>query len=280
MNNAVQEEFWSTSAGRSWIALQSEMDFILRPVLDLVLQKACLSDGDRVLDVGCGTGASILEALKKVGNNGHVTGIDISQIMLDYAKTRLKKSSNFLLLREDAQLYDFKYERVDALISRFGVMFFENTTAAFSNLSRALVPEALLTFAAWGPASQNPFFIQPASIANHVLGSMPKVDRNLPGPFAFESPERTIPLLEAAGLQDITVESIPLLLYAPESALKTAELMCNIGPASSALIYFKPIYSDRVRLVSTLAEWLQSCETSKGIELSAQINLYQAKKAY
>ncbi|MDG2378178.1 MAG: class I SAM-dependent methyltransferase, partial [Tateyamaria sp.] len=137
MNNAVQEEFWSTSAGRSWIALQSEMDFILRPVLDLVLQKACLSDGDRVLDVGCGTGASILEALKKVGNNGHVTGIDISQIMLDYAKTRLKKSSNFLLLKEDAQLYDFKYERVDALISRFGVMFFENTTAAFSNLSRA-----------------------------------------------------------------------------------------------------------------------------------------------
>ena len=62
--------------------------------------------------------------------------------------------------------------------------------------------------------------------------------------------------------------------------MKTAELMCNIGPASSALIYFKPIYSDRVRLISALAEWLQSCETSKGIELSAQINLYQAKKAY
>ncbi|WP_223428631.1 class I SAM-dependent methyltransferase [Tateyamaria pelophila] len=277
MSNADQEEFWSTVAGRSWVALQLEMDAMLQPVLDLVLHRAALPAGARVLDIGCGTGASVLQAAEHVGPQGHVTGLDISQTMLDLARSRLKDHPNTECLKADAQVHAFEAHDYDALISRFGVMFFDDTTAAFSNISRALAPGASLTFAAWGPAPQNPYFMQPAKIASEVLGPMDKMDRTLPGPFAFEDHVRIIPMLQAAGLQDVLVDPVSLHLTPPGTVQETAEKMCQIGPAERTLTHYEATDADRARLVAALADWLTRCETDRGIEVPALINLYQAK---
>jgi len=277
MSNADQEEFWSTVAGQSWVTLQLEMDAMLQPVLDLVLQRAALPVGARVLDVGCGTGASVLQAADHVGSEGHVTGLDISQTMLDLARSRLSDYSNTNCLKADAQIHAFDAQGYDTLISRFGVMFFDDTTAAFSNMARALAPGAPLTFAAWGPAPQNPYFMQPAMISSQILGPMDKMDRTLPGPFAFEDDQRIIPMLRAAGLQDVSVDPVSLHLTPPGTAQKTAELMCMIGPAERTLSHYEATDTDRARLVTALADWLTTCETDRGIEIPALINLYQAK---
>lgn len=277
MSNADQEEYWSSAAGQSWVEVQLEMDACLQPVLDLVLDKAALPLGARVLDVGSGTGASVLQAAQQVGPNGHVTGLDISQTMLDLAAARLQDHPNTECLKADAQSYGFEAHSFDALISRFGVMFFEDTTAAFTNIARALVPGAPLTFAAWGPASQNPYFLHAAAISTKILGPMEKVDRTLPGPFAFEDSARIIPILQAAGLQDVSVDPIALDLCPPGDPQQTAELLCQIGPANRALNHFEPNKTDSARLVEALVDWLKTYETERGIEIPAQINLYQAK---
>lgn len=277
MSNAEQEEFWSTSAGQAWVAMQAEMDALFQPVLDLVLERAALKPGAHVIDVGCGTGASVLQAAQAVGPAGHVTGLDISPTMLDLARQRLDGQSNTALLRADAQTYSFVPGTFDALISRFGVMFFEDTFAAFANMAKALRPGAPLTMAAWGPAPQNPFFMKPAAIATDILGPMEKTDRTLPGPFAFEDRDRIIPMLQAAGLADVSAEPVNLHLTPSGTPHEMAEVLCQIGPAERALRHFEPPEAQRDRVAAALADWLSSHETENGLEIPALIYVYQAK---
>lgn len=277
MSNADQEEFWSTVAGGFWVDLQLEMDALMQSVLDLVLERAALPAGARVLDIGCGTGASLLQAAQKVGPTGHVTGFDISQTMLDLARSRVKDHANVECVKADTQTHAFERHSHDALISRFGVMFFEDTTAAFANMAKALVPGAPLTFAAWGPAPQNPYFMKPAAISTEILGPMEKMDRTLPGPFAFEDSERIIPMLQAAGLTDISVDPVALNLTPPGTVQDAAKIISRIGPAERTLAHYNADETDRARVIAALADWLKSFETERGVEIPALINLYQAK---
>lgn len=277
MSNADQEEFWSTSAGEAWVSQQLQMDALMQPVLDLVMDRAALRPGNRVLDVGCGTGASVLQAAEAVGPDGHVTGLDISPTMLALAQSRLGEHPNTALLQADAQTHGFEPGAFDALISRFGVMFFEDTTAAFANMAKALRPGAPLTMAAWGPAPQNPFFMKPAAIATEILGPMEKTDRTLPGPFAFEDRDRIIPMLQTAGLADVSAEPVNLHLTPTGTPHEMAEVLCQIGPAERALRHFEPPEAQRDRVAAALADWLSSHETENGLEIPALIYVYQAK---
>mmetsp|Transcript_23292 Transcript_23292/g.40286 ORF Transcript_23292/g.40286 Transcript_23292/m.40286 type:complete len:281 (-) Transcript_23292:2263-3105(-) len=280
MTNADQETFWSTDAGHKWVAQQDQMDTLLQPVLDLVIGTAQLAPGDRVLDIGSGTGASVAGALAHVGAQGHVTGLDISDTMLDLARARLADHDNAHHLKADAQTHIFAPHSFDALISRFGVMFFADTTAAFANIARALVPGAPLTFAAWGAAKHNPYFMQAAAAATEVFGPMEKVDRTLPGPFAFEQSDRIIPMLEAAGLTRITCDETHLDLTPPGTARDVAQLLCQIGPAERALRLFEASDADRARLLGGLTERMEDFARGTSIEIPALINLYQARTAF
>ncbi len=277
MSNADQEEFWSTDAGHAWVELQLEMDALMQPVLDLVLERAALPAGARVLDIGCGTGASLVQAARRVGPSGHVTGLDISQTMLDLARSRAKDHPNVNCIKADAQTHAFPAQSHDALISRFGVMFFADTTAAFANMAKALVPGAPITFAAWGPAPQNPYFMTPAAIATQILGPMEKLDRTQPGPFAFEDPARIIPMLQAAGLRDVSVEPVALHLTPPGTVEDAATIISRIGPADRAIRHFAANAADTARIMAALADWLRGLETGRGVRIPALINLYQAK---
>lgn len=279
MSNADQAQFWRSEAGHKWVTLQAQMDTLLRPVLDLVLDHADLTLGARVLDVGCGTGASVARAARAVGARGHVTGIDISDTMLELARDRLREVANTACLMADAQTHAFDPDSFDAVISRFGVMFFADTTAAFANIARALTPGAQLTLAAWGPAPQNPYFIEAAAAAKSIFGPMDKVDRTLPGPFAFEDAARVIPLLRAAGLVDVQCDAHHLHLHAPGDLRALADLLCQIGPADAALRQFDASADDRARLVDALMGRFARYEGADGIEIPALITLYTARAA-
>ncbi|KIC48747.1 class I SAM-dependent methyltransferase [Tateyamaria sp. ANG-S1] len=276
MSNADQEEFWTSDAGPNWVAQQENMDALLAPVLDLLLDRTPLKSGDTVLDIGCGTGVSVAAAARIVGTKGHVTGLDISQTMLDLAAQRTT-ATNASFLKADAQNHSF-HTSFDAIISRFGVMFFNDTVAALANLDTALAPGGTMTFAAWGPAPQNPYFMVPAKAAIGVLGEMPKVDRTLPGPFAFEDSNRVLGMMTRAGLGDPGVETVHLDLTPPGDATETAALLLKIGPAQRAIAHHEADAAATARVQEAVANAISQFDTDLGLRIPACIHIYSARK--
>ncbi|MFQ6548992.1 class I SAM-dependent methyltransferase [Aestuariibius sp. 2305UL40-4] len=273
MSNADQAAYWASQT--NWATHQSATNAIMRPVLDLVLRHAGLSAGSRILDIGCGTGASVLAAASIAGPDGAVFGIDISPTLLAVARDRLKEVPQAHIIEADAQVADLPPE-CDALISRFGVMFFSDTTAAFANIAKALRPGARLTMAAWAHPAGNPWFKRPAEVAASVLGPQPKTDRTAPGPFAWEDPARILPMLEAAGLAEVRCKEEGVDLTS-DTAKSAAQLSLVLGPAAAALRQAEANQAQQAAVLAGLEEMYRDYETGAGIRIPARINLYTAR---
>ncbi|MEM7632697.1 MAG: class I SAM-dependent methyltransferase [Pseudomonadota bacterium] len=278
MTNLDQQAFWTNSAGPTWVALQAEMDALLAPVLDVVIARAGLKAEETVLDVGCGTGSSVARIADAVGPRGHVTGLDISQTMLRHAHARLGFQPHVQLLLADAQTHEFA-TTFDVILSRFGVMFFDDTRAAFANLWQALAPGGRMVMAAWASASDNPWFMDPAAAARDVLGPMPQADRTLPGPFAFEEAERILDIFSAAGLTDPTVETLELTLTPQGTLADASELCCHIGPADSALQYHDADDDAKAALKAAIIDRFAKYDGPEGVHIPASIHIFEARKA-
>jgi SAM-dependent methyltransferase len=175
--NVAQCEHWTTVAGPKWTGLGEVMDTRMREVNDLLLKEAQAEPGERILDVGCGTGTTTLPLAEMVGERGQVLDVDISEPMLSVARRRVAErgASNVSLLLADAQVHRFEPERFDLIASRFGVMFFENPSAAFRNLHDALRRGGRLCFVCWAPLDGNPHWKLPLDIVvRHVGAPAPK----------------------------------------------------------------------------------------------------------
>lgn len=279
--NTEQAEYWGQSeSGRKWLTFEDELDANHAPVLDLVLDRSGLAGGMNVLDIGCGTGASVLAAAARIGASGHVTGLDISEPFLQRARDRADKAgcANASFLLADAQVYDFAPELYDSVISRFGVMFFSDPIAAFANIARAMRPGALLTFAAWGDLKQNPWFRTTHAIAAKRLGSPPRMDPHAPGPLAFQDLDRVGNLLEAAGLQMRVGEAVPMDLTPQGSLEDVVAIAAKVGPAARVMAHFEATTEDAEAITRDLAAEFSRYQTDMGIRVPALINLVQAEK--
>ena len=276
MSNADQAEFWSGAAGQKWVALQDAMDATLQPVLDMTLKAANLQLGEQVLDIGCGAGTSVKQAAQAVGPNGFVQGVDISPTLLARARKVLEDTQNAAVLDADAQVDDLGGP-YDVMISRFGVMFFDDTPAAFAHIAHHLRPGARLVMTAWADARQNPFFMEAAAAARDVFGPMPKTDRSLPGPFAFEDADRVRRDLSAAGLTDITIDTEGTVLPMGPTPAEAAVQCLSIGPAESAMRHFEASDDDRDALRTRLMERFSAFQTDTGIACPALIHVISAR---
>ncbi|WP_170424672.1 class I SAM-dependent methyltransferase [Ruegeria arenilitoris] len=280
--NEEQAEYWGKSAsGAKWLTYEDQLDQLMSPVLELVLDRAGLQPGMRVLDVGSGTGASSIAAAQAVGKEGHVLAADVSQPFLDRASDRASEAGlqNIAFQFADAQSHPFNEGDRDAMISRFGVMFFEDTVAAFANMARALKPDGQMTFAAWGPLRPNPWFKLPHVAATERLGNPPNVDRNAPGPLAFHDRDRVTGLLEQAGLQDIRAEAVALTLHFKGSLLDCAGLCTRVGPAARVINHFDGTPEDVTAIQHKVAEAFRPFATEDAVHIPAEINLFQARRA-
>lgn len=276
--NTAQAEYWASSAGYQWITREALLDAMMAPVLARVLHHADLQPGESVLDIGCGTGVSCLAAAQLVGPAGRVTGLDIAAQLLDRARSRAADAelANIRFILADAQTHGFAPASVNAAISRFGVMFFEDPSAAFANIANALKPGGRLVFAAWGPAAQVPFFSIPVAAAIARFGKPAPTDPNAPGPLAFQDPDRVTKLMADAGLKSVRCITETVHLTPSGTLAEVAAFTTRIGPAARILAEFSATEADAKALEGDLKTALSGFETDQGMRIPAGIHFYCA----
>lgn len=204
--NAQQIEDWNGKTGAKWVRYQDRLDRMLAPFGEAALKAAAIKSGERVLDVGCGCGATTLEAAASAGKTGRTLGLDISGPMVARAQERaasLGRPANFLVA--DAATHDFVPGSFDLLLSRFGVMFFDDPTAAFANMHKGLAKTGRLAFACWRTMQENPWLTAPMRAALPLLPPQEPAAPNAPGPFAFADKDRVASILSSAGFHDIAL---------------------------------------------------------------------------
>jgi SAM-dependent methyltransferase len=206
MANADMVEYWNGRPAHAWVTDAERFDTMLAPFGRRLLTTAVLTPGERVLDVGCGNGAISLAAARTVGPGGWVTGLDLSAPMLTVARRRAEEQGfDVDFLQGDAQTASFD-EPFDVVLSRFGVMFFDEPETAFANLAKATRTGARLCFVCWQEMFANEWIAVPAMAMVAHVGIPDLPEPGLPGPFALADGQRTKSLLESAGWSVVIVE--------------------------------------------------------------------------
>jgi SAM-dependent methyltransferase len=236
-DNAAQADYWNANAGQKWTEHQEHQDHVLRPVSDRLIAAAKPKQGERVIDVGCGCGATTIQFAERVGPAGAVLGLDVSAPMLARARERAPQDLPITLALADATVHDVTSHAADLVVSRFGVMFFADPAKSFANLRKGLKPGGRLVFACWREPKQNPWLIVPLRAAAKHAPPLPETNPDDPGPFAFASEARVRRILGDAGFTDIDLERQDLELdIAVGRGLETAvRAAMTIGPTSRIL---------------------------------------------
>jgi SAM-dependent methyltransferase len=235
--NADQIAYWNGPGGQRWTDRQQAQDIMLAPVSDLLIDRARVGSGERIVDAGCGCGATSVALAQRVGPAGHVLGIDISAPMLARARQIAPAGLPIDFVLADATVYPFEPASFDLLFSRFGVMFFAEPVVSFANMRRAMRHTGRLTFACWREPRENPWMMTPLQAVYQHVPKMPPQGPEDPGPFAFASEARVHGILGEAGYSKIAMEPCGVTLdIAIGRGLEAAvESALEIGPASRAL---------------------------------------------
>jgi ubiquinone/menaquinone biosynthesis C-methylase UbiE len=273
-----QLAFWNGAAGRSWTDLQKTLDETFAPVSELLKRYDSVKEGEYIIDVGCGCGASSIELAARVGNRGHVLGIDISSDMLTRARLRSVDTVPVSYLLADATSHEFDRERADVLYSRFGVMFFKEPVLAFINLGTALQSGGRLVFACWRDPKLNPWLILPLQATYKHVPPLPQLGPEDPGPFSFASEHRVRRILTEAGFVSVSLTPLDVSLdIAANRGLQHAVAVAlSIGPASRAL-EGQPI-EKAIATETSIRTALAPFQQEDGVRLPAAIWIVTALK--
>lgn len=273
MPNREMDELWNGPASRAWVEAPDRYDRMLEGFLPVVLEAAALAPGDRVLDVGCGSGALARAAYDRVAPGGAVTGVDISAPLVELARER---SPGVSFVHGDAQVHDLGSATFDVLVSRFGVMFFDDPVAAFSNLHRAIRPTGRLAFVVWQPGPANPWVMTAiAALVEHV--PMPDLPPpGAPGPFAFGDPDRVRSVLREAGWQDVAVEPVETSVLVGGPGDVDQVVAFYEQDAFGQLLLSKADQQQRTAARAALRQVVQERIASDGLRLGAAVWLVTA----
>ena len=236
--NAKQKDFWSGKGGDYWVEKQSEMDIMLNPLGEKALAKLDLQSNSKVLDIGCGCGATTLE-IAKIVSEGAVTGLDISVPMLDKAKSEAKIQgiANVDFKVVDVQVEQLAYEEYDSVYSRFGVMFFDDPFEAFKNIFSSVRVGGQLSFVCWQDPSLNPWQSLSLQVIRGYL-DMPSPPPRSPGPFAFHEKDYVKEILEKSGFSNISFDDNQenITMFAGKSLEEASEDYLAINPVVTEML--------------------------------------------
>jgi SAM-dependent methyltransferase len=228
-----QSQLWNGPGAEAWVESQRSLDRMFRPFEDLLVTAVAAAPARRVLDVGCGTGATTIAVSRLLDAEGQALGIDISAPMIEVARRRARDSGSLAeFVVADAQSHGFEPGAFDVIVSRFGVMFFADPVRAFGNLRRAAAPGARLRCIAFRGAEENPFMTTAERAAAPLLPNLPPRQAG-PGQFAFADADHVRGILERGGWAEIDIEPLDVVCTFPENELMP--YLKRLGPVGMAL---------------------------------------------
>ncbi len=224
---------WQAAVGRSWAEMYPQTDRAFAGLTQRLLERISARGGDSVLDIGCGAGELTL-AVARARPRGRIIGLDVSSDLVAAAKTRGANHGNVEFALADAAVWQREDFSPDLLVSRHGVMFFEDPPGAFTNLRKASAPGANLVFSCFRSQRENRW----ASEFAQLLGISPPANPRAPGPFAFADPQYVEAMLGAAGWRGIDFEPVDFAYVTGKGDDPVGDAACffaRIGPAAVAL---------------------------------------------
>lgn len=207
--NAAMSDNWNGAGGAHWVDHAARHDRALAAYGAAVLDAAGITATDRVLDIGCGTGA-LTRAAARQAADGTALGVDIGRPLVEAARAQAAAEgpANATFELADAQVEPFAADSFDVVLSRFGVMFFDDPVAAFANVRRGTSARGRLAFVCWRSLLDNDWMVVPAgAIAEHV-GTPDIGPPDAPGPFSLADPERVRAVLGAGGFDAVTLDEV------------------------------------------------------------------------
>jgi SAM-dependent methyltransferase len=276
------EERWRDVSGQRWVELAERTDAQLGPLGRAVMDLVAPAPGERVLDVGCGAGQSVVQLAGLVGETGRVVGLDISEPLLAAAQKRIdaRGLANAELVLGNAATATFP-EPFDVAFSRFGVMFFEDSVAAFGNIGRALRSGGRLGFVSWQPLEDNPWAHAPLAAARTLapeLPAGPMLEPGQPGPFFLSSAALVTDILSRAGFAEVrVVRHEPLLrLGGARTVDEAVDYLLQIGPAARFLTDAGLVEDERARDV--IARAVAPFLSEQGVMVPSRVLLVTARR--
>ena len=275
-----QIAYWNGPRAETWVRDQETMDCALEPFGRAALDEAAPRASESAVDVGCGCGATTVALAAAVGVTGSVVGVDVSAPMLERARERARGLAQVAFVAGDAARHAFE-PRADLLFSRFGVMFFADPAAAFSNLRRALAPHGRLAFICWRALAQNVWLAVPLAAARRIVqpaGPPPPADA--PGPLALADSERVRAILERAGFADVRFAPFDhtMPLGDGRGLDAAAEHALTLGPTARMLAAANPDEATLARVRDEIRASLAPYAVSNVVRLPAAAWIVTARR--
>ncbi|MFN4019170.1 MAG: class I SAM-dependent methyltransferase [Erythrobacter sp.] len=202
---ALKGEDWAGEMGARWLANLECFEGMIAPIGAALLERAAYRPGERVLDLGCGAGATTLAIAAAVGPDGAALGLDIAPMLIERAAHRAAAArSPARFVCADAATATLDEPRFDRLFSRFGSMFFPEPVAAFTNLKKMLTPQARIDLSVWANPRDNLWMMEVMGVVRQHIEIPPATPR-APGPFAFEDLTYLAEILTGAGFTGMDV---------------------------------------------------------------------------
>ena len=258
---------------KPWLANDAFLEASLRPVLDGLLARAALAPGQRVLDVGCGTGPGIVRAAETVGPEGHVTGVDIAPPLLRRAAERAPANASFI--QGDAGAAAYPEDGFDAIMSNFGTMFFGDTRSAFAHLRNTVDLGAPFDFVVWSGPQVNPWFSVQRRAAVARFPDLPAPDPDGPGPMRFANPGPLVDLIGEVGWR-ADIETVDLHLEPPGDVASVAAAQ-TIMIEAMALRDVETTEADIDAIRSTVADLYGHFQEDGAVRIPAQVHYIRAR---
>ena len=268
--NAEMIKLWNEVAGPNWVELQESFDGELEPLGLATMDRAGVAAGERVIDVGCGTGQATLELARRVGDGGSVLGIDISEPMLDRARSRAAETgiNNITFEKADVQTFDFGPARFDLIFSRFGVMFFDDPVKAFTNLRGALRADGRLAFVCWRDPQENVWATTALDAVKRHVPIEPHTS-GAPGPFGFADSDHVGKILAAAGFSKIDFHELSgkIVIGGGGSLDETVGHVLNFGLVAKAIRQAE--VQDTTEIAASIREAFAPYATATGVHMDS-----------